>query len=170
MKTLRRIVAVLVILLISAPAFAQEEELLATDQQIKQAISAGKKYVVTCLAEPGFWRQIGEATASSLAGKSDYYTGSYRVSFVSNLGLIWAAAERAKARYEEFSIEDIDPLFRIPSLTLIISAVAANAHNLRSAGEVGHVIIRRRKTKREDTLQPLSVKTDRRHIHEPFWG
>lgn len=94
---------------------------------------------------------------------SDWFgDGDYRVSFVSNLGMIRLAAHRAHEKYREFTIADVEDKHYWPSLTLFIRPEVTEVDDIVAAGKIKHVVIRRRKTKREDVIQPkaLSVETE----------
>ena len=139
----------------------------ATDAELQQAVNDPEKFLLTCHAKPGFWREFGTALATNMANQT-HYTGGYWVTFASNLGLVGLAAHKAKERYEEFKISEVDSILRAPSFTLFASASTASAGNLRAAGEIKHVVIRRRKTKREDVIQPMNVETDANMFNNLF--
>lgn len=125
--------------------------------QIQNAIANPSKYAIYCQASAGFWKGMGDAAASGLAGRR-HYSGDYIVIFASNLGLIGMAAHQARQRYEAFDLEDVDPSLYKPSMTLLIQPTGGQMGNVAAAGQIKHTVIRRRKTKREDVIQPKSVK------------
>lgn len=129
----------------------------SSNWEIQQALADPGKHAIYCQATAGFWRGMGDAAASGLAGRQ-HYQGDYIVIFASNLGLIAMAANQAHERYETFDLEDVDPSLYKRSMTLLIRPSAGRMGNVAAAGQIKHVIIRRRKTKREDIIQPKSVE------------
>ena len=129
----------------------------SNNYEIQQALADPKKHTVYCQAAAGFWRTMGDTLASEMAGR-EYYQGDYIVTFASNLGLIAMAANQAHERYEPFDLEDIDPALYQRSMTLLIHPVGQYMGNVAAAGQIKHVVIRRRKTNREDIIQPNSVE------------
>ena len=130
----------------SRPSRADKE---ASNYQIQQAISSGVQGKVQSLS----------CTASSSLGDlykySDYL--DYKVTWMSNLGQISAAAKQANANYQSYTVEDVDPGFYLSSLILVI-APSGKMSEIMNAGEIKHVVMRRRKTKGEEVIQPLEVE------------
>ena len=130
----------------SRPSRADKE---ASNYQIQQAISSGVQGKVQSLS----------CTASSSLGDlyrySDYL--DYKVTWMSNLGQISAAAKQANDNYQSYTVEDVDPGFYLSSLILVI-APSGKMSEIMNAGEIKHVVMRRRKTKREEVIQPLEVE------------
>lgn len=131
----------------------------ASDSDIQGAILDGKKHLLSCVAKEGFWREFGRGMAEELAGYK-HYSGNYHVTFASNLGLVSISSHHRAQRYEQFTVDNVESILRAPSFTLFISANAVSMGDLMAAGQVSHVVIRRRKTKREDVIQPMNVETD----------
>lgn len=119
----------------------------SSNVRIQDAINNPDNYIIDCLAD------------QSLGDRYRYPSSpmEYKVTFVSNLGRIGLAAREAYERFEPFDLDDVDPALYKPSMFLLVQPSGWKASEALHTGKIKHVIIRRRKTQREDIAQPKSV-------------